>query len=167
MKQHSKHGHDAVPYNESVETAYFTILKQTKGMLACIEQKELRFTLERQDKGQPVVGSIIHELVNPLLYLRLECHQDNQYAIHWGIEELTQQGELSDLTTRFLRLLYKVTMNGAYPVDIENCIRTDWFLKNSCSEMYEYIEERNKHHTFKQIKYKVTASKRKQILSVA
>ena len=54
---------------------------------------------------------------------------------------------------------------GAFPVDIESSIRTDWF-NNSCSESYEYIEERKKYHIFKLIPYKVTASKRK-LMAVA
>lgn len=135
-------------------------------MLSLIEQEDLRFTLERSDKKHPQVGTIVHELVSPLIYMRLEQHTDNEMAIHFGIECVNEKCPLSELTTKFLRLLYKLTSVGAYPIDIENCIRTDWFI-NSCSAMYEYIEERNKYHTFKQIKYKVTAQKRKQLLSVA
>lgn len=150
------------PYNECIKVAYYQILKQAKSMLATVEREELRYTLERQDKPGTIVGHIIHELVNPLLYLRLEEHSDGIYAIHFGIEQVNELGQLADITTRFLRILYKVTALGAFPVDIENSIRTDWF-NNSCSESYEYIEERKKHHTFKLIPYKVTASKRKML----
>jgi len=166
MKHQINSHSEVLPYNECVKMAYHQILKQAKAMLATIEREELRYTLERQDKPGTVVGHIIHELVNPLLYLRLEEHSDGVYAIHFGIEQMNELGQLSDITTRFLRILYKVTSLGAFPVDIENCVRTDWF-NNSCSESYEYIEERNKYHTFKLIPYKVTASKRKQILAVA
>ena len=165
MKHQINRDSEMSPYNESVKLAYQQILKQTKAMLSTIEREELRFSLERQDKPGTVIGHIIHEILNPLIYLRLEEHSDGVYAIHFGIEQVNEMGQLSDITTRFLRSLYKGTMLGAFPVDIENCIRTDWF-NNSCSESYEYIEERNKHHTFKLIPYKPTASKRK-LMAVA
>ena len=153
-------------YNQCVQLAYFQLLKQAKQMLNKIEQEELRFTLERAERKPPQIGTIVHELVNPLLYMRLELHADSQMAIHFGIECVYERGQLSDITSTFLRLLYKLTSKDAYPIDIENCVCTDWFI-NSCAEMFEYIEERNKYHTFKQLKYKVTAKKRKQLLSVA
>lgn len=162
MKQTDKE----LNYNHCVRLAYFQILKEAKQMIATIERDELRYTLERIDNVQPLKQGIVRELVNPLIYLRLELHSDNEMAIHFGIECVNEQGLLSLLTSQFLRLLYKVTTVGAYPVNIESCIRTDWFI-NSCSEMYSYIEDRNKYHTFRKIKYKVTAQKRKQILSVA
>ena len=164
MKQQLNH--QQLTYNDYVALAYFQLLKQTRQMLAAIEHEELRYTLERIDRKQTQIGSIIHELINPLIYLRLELHTDNQMAIHFGIEQTNQQGQLSELTSKFLLLLYKLTSKDTYPVDIESSVRTDWFI-NSCSEMYEYMEVRNKYHTFRQIKYKVSAQKRKQLLSVA
>ncbi len=163
MKQFTN---NQLTYNQCVQLAYFQLLKQAKQMLSTIEQEELRFTLERTDRKPPQIGTIVHELVSPLIYIRLELHTDNLMSIHFGIECVHEKGELSEITTAFLRLLYKLTSKDAYPIDIENCVRTDWFI-NSCNEMYSYIEDRNKYHTFKQLKYKVTAMKRKQLLSVA
>ena len=146
-------------YNEAVKEAYFQILKQAKQMLCTVEQEELRFTLEREERTGKA-GTIIHEIINPLLYLRLEHHTDHVYAMHFGIEQINQQGQLSAITTKFLRSLYKLTTKDNTAINIENCVRTDWFI-NSCSSMYEYVEERgNKHHTFKQLPYK-PAMKRK------
>ena len=146
-------------YNKAVKEAYFQILKHAKQMLCTIEQEELRFTLEREERTSKA-GTIIHEIINPLLYLRLEHHTDNVYAIHFGIEQVNQQGQLSAITTKFLRLLYKLTAIESTDINIEESVRTDWFI-NSCSSMYEYVEERgNKHHTFKQLPYK-PAVKRK------
>lgn len=154
-------------YNDCVRLAYFQILKQTKQILATIEYDELRCTLERVDDLNQLKQGIEHEFISPLLYLRLELHSNGNLAIHFGIEETNKPGELSQITSQFLRLLYKLTSKEAYSVDIEQCVRTDWFLKNTCSEAYEYVEERNKYYTFSKIKFKVTSQKRKQLLSVA
>jgi len=153
-------------YNSVVEQAYFRVLKKAKQMLATIEQEELRFTLERSDKGETKGDMIIHEIISPVLYLRLECHTDNVMAIHFGIEPVNQLGQLSDLTSMFLRKLYEYTGQESTGANIEKCVRTDWFI-NLCSEMYEYIEVRNKYHTFKQIKYRDASTRKKQILSIA
>lgn len=165
MKQPLNVNSDIVPYNKTVQKAYFTILKEVKAMLANIEHEELRYTLIREDKPRTVVGHVIYEIVNPLIYLRLEEHTDGIYSIHFGIEPVERLGQLTDITTRFLRLLYKVTMLGAFPVDIESCVRTDWFVHN-VSGLYEYLEESEK-YTFKLIPYKVTASKQRQMKAVA
>ncbi|MCC8410493.1 hypothetical protein LJ707_16240 [Mucilaginibacter sp. UR6-1] len=147
-------------YNKAVRDSYALILKQARQMLGAIEQEELRFILEREDKSAKI-ETIIHELINPLLYLRLEHHSDDNYAIHFGFEQVSNSVELSSITTQFTRILYKQTSKDFTTVDIEGCVRTDWFI-NSPSAMYEYIEERGlKHHTFKQLPYKPKAAKRK------
>jgi hypothetical protein len=156
---------DMASYNLEVKKAYFLIFKNATKLLAAIEQDELRFTLERRDTKGTEIG-IIHEFVNPILYLRLEHHTDGIMAIHFGIEQINQLGLLSYITTMFLRLLYKRTSKEATTVNIENCVRTDWFI-NSCSAAYEYIEQRNKYHDFKMIPRKMSNSHRKPILSVA
>jgi len=153
-------------YNEAVKNSYFKILKKAKLLLSTIENDELRYTLERQDKNKSVVGTIVHELISPVLYLRLEHHSDNIMAIHFGIEQVNELGLLSSITTSFLRVLYKLTSKEITGVDIECCVRTDWFI-NSCSAAYEYIKERNKYHELKQLKYKVSSTRRKTILHVA
>ncbi|RZK08829.1 MAG: hypothetical protein EOO43_21315 [Flavobacterium sp.] len=146
-------------YNSIVKDAYYAILKKVKQQLSTIEQHELRYSLEREDKSISI-GTIIHEIITPLIYLRLEFHTDNVFAIHFGIEPVNQQGQLSSITTSFIRLLYKLTCKENTAINIEDCVRTDWFI-NSCSDMYQYLEERgNKHHTFKQLPYK-PAIKRK------
>jgi len=162
MKQFT---HNQLTYNQCVAIAYFQLLKRAKEMLSTIEQEELRSTLERADKTLPQIGTVVHELLNPLIYMRLELHPGGLMAIHFGIEPINQLGQLTDITSNFLRLLYKLTSKDVYPIDIENCVRTDWFI-NSCSGLYEYLEE-SEHYAFKQLKYKVTAKKRKQLLSVA
>jgi len=123
-------------------------------MLATIEQHECRYTLQREDKCLNHPG-IIHEIINPIIYLRLEWHEDGFYHIHFGIEQANRLGQQSDITSAFIRLLYKVTSKEATTVNIEDCVKTDWFI-NSCSAMYEYVEERNRYHRFSLIKHKPT-----------
>ncbi|MBD1364441.1 hypothetical protein IDJ77_11535 [Mucilaginibacter sp. ZT4R22] len=166
MKHDPKLKKNQLTYNKSVGLAYFVVLKQAKQMLSTLEPEELRYTLEREDNATSQAGAIIHELVNPLIYLRLECSNEDVLSIHFGIEQVTNQEGLSAITSKLIRLVYKHTAKEATGINIERCVKTDWLI-NSCSELYEYIEERNKHHTFKQIKYKVTAARRKLILAVA
>jgi len=154
-----------LPYNTIVKKAYYKVLRKAKEMLCTIEQDELRYTLVRSDNPTST-GYIVHEFINPLLYLRLEAENDSTFFIHFGIEQVQNNQHLSNITSRFIRFLYRFTSKEASMINIEMAVQTDWLL-NSCSDAYEYIEERNKYHVFKQLPYKVSASKRKQILSVA
>jgi len=160
------HDTATLAYNKSVHEAYLKVLKLTRNQLATLEREEMRYCLEREDRSTPKVGTIVHELVNPLIYLRLECHTGNTLAIHFGFEQVLSMNQYSQLTTFFIRLLYRLTAKDATEVNIENCIRTDWVI-NQPGAMYEHIEEINKHHQFKLIKHKPTAMKRKQMKAVA
>src|ERR1041385_351537 len=166
MKEQSHKPRNNEAYNNSVKQAYFKILKKAKQLLSTIERDELRFILERQDSKKSIVGTIVHELISPVLYLRLEHHSDDIIAIHFGIEQVNELGQLSTITTTFIRSLYALTSKEVTRIDIECCIRTDWFI-NSCSAAYEYIETRNKYHELRQIKYKSSSSQGKAILHVA
>lgn len=166
MREQSHKTQNNEAYNNAVKQAYFSILKKAKYLLSTIDKDELRFTLERQDTKKSVIGTIVHEFISPVLYLRLEHHTDNVMAIHFGIEQVNELGLLSSITTKFLRLLYKLTSKEITGIDIECSVRTDWFI-NSCSAAYEYIETRNKYHEVKQIKYKNPEKRRKTILNVA
>jgi hypothetical protein len=149
---------DNGPYNKEVRTAYYQILKEAKALLATIEREELRYTLIREDK--PIGNSIcciIHEMVNPLIYLRLDSYEDGAYGIRYGF---ASSKYFAHITVAFTRFLYKVTMKGATSNNIENSIRTEWYIHNP-DEMYEHIEEQMKHHQFALIKHKPVASRRK------
>ena len=166
MKKQEKSLQKSSLYNEAVQRAYWHVLKRAKQLLATIEQDELRFILERTDKSIPKVGTIVHEIVSPVLYLRLECHSDTIMAIHFGIEQITHVGHLSEITSMFLRTLFKYTSKELTNINIEQRVQTDWFI-NSCSAMYEYVELRNKYHIFKKLPYRVLAHQKKQVLSAA
>jgi hypothetical protein len=167
MKQQQQINQILSPYNKSVNMAYSIILKHAKQLLSTLEREELRYSLEREDKSEPKVGTIIHEIINPLLYLRLECHPTNVFAIHYGFEQvLAVNHQYSKITSAFIRSIYKYTSKDIIETNIEDCVRTDWCI-NTCSEMYEYIEQSNKHHTFRQIKYKPATVRRKQMHAVA
>lgn len=147
--------------NEAVEHAYYAMLKLARQQLSTIERHELRCTLIREDK--PKQAGIIHEMVNPLLYLRLELHEDAQLAIRYGFEPAK---EYAHITVAFTRSVYRLTMKENSKLNIEDAIKTDWYLHNP-DEMYAYIEDNNKHHTFQLIKYRLSASRRKQMKAVA
>jgi hypothetical protein len=153
------------PYNKVVKATYYQIFKHAKSLLSALEQEELRFTLIRDDM-QAMTGSIIHEMVNPLLYLRLEQHNNGYYSIHYGFEAYPVIGEYYRLTSAFARFIYKVTMASSTPINIEDALRVDFIILN-CSELYEHVEERNKYHQFQQLPYKPAATRRKQMKAVA
>jgi hypothetical protein len=161
MKPQSTRPLPVLTYNETVQKAYLHILKEAKALLAAIAEEPLRFTLIREEKKPVTTGVIVHELVNPLIYLRLECYAENKLGIHYGWELSPTFGPYYHITSSFIRLLYKATMADATPINIEDCIRTDYVL-NETSALYEYIEERGcKHHRFELVKHKAKQAKRK------
>jgi hypothetical protein len=153
-------------YNKAVKEAYFKLLKFTKQLLATIERHELRCILQREDQAPLVTGSKVHELVSPLLYLALECQDSERLIIRFGFEQLSEDSEYSHITARFVRLLYTLTALENTATNIESCVNTNYVITN-CSELYEHVEDRIKHHTFSLIKYKPAVSRRKQMKAVA
>ena len=152
---------DILTYNKIVKQTYFQILKETKALLATIEHEPLRYSLIREDKQPISPNNIIHEMINPLLYLRLTWFDANKLCINYGWELIPTFGEYYHLVNTFVRLVYKLTMRDATAINIEDCIRTDYVI-NECSAAYEHLEERGlKHHTFMLIPYKVKTVKRK------
>jgi len=149
--------------NEAVTTAYYAMLKVARQLLSTIEREELRFSLIRKEKSLPHHG-VVHEFVNPLLYLRLDCYgDDGTMGIHYGFEPCK---DYEHITQPFCRSVYKLSGKDASQTNIENSIRTDWFVHNP-DDMFAYIEEQGKYHTFMRIKYKPAANKRKQMKAVA
>ncbi len=157
---------NSTAYNEAVRQAYFKLLKYTKQQLSTIERDELRFTLQREDNSPISFGSKVHELVNPLIYLSLECNDGELLNIHWGFELLLEDTEYAHITQTFTRMLYKLTSVEHTAINIEKCVSTDYIIVN-CSELYETVEDRMRYHTFTLIKHKQAATRRKQMQAVA
>ena len=152
---------DVLTYNKIVKQTYFQLLREAKSLLATIDAEPLRFTLIREDKQATSVDTIVHEMVSPLLYLRLAIYADHKLGIRYGWELMPTFGEYYHIMNTFVRLVYKLTMADATAVNIEDCIRTDYVI-NECSAAYEHLEERGlRHHTFVLIPYKVKTVKRK------
>ncbi|MGN6396880.1 MAG: hypothetical protein ACTHMI_15020 [Mucilaginibacter sp.] len=151
-------------YNDLVQKTYDGILKQAEQLLASLEQEELRYVLERTESGTeyPIIR---HELVSPVLYLRLQFGEDSRLSIHFGAEPSSPHPEVQAVTARFLRTLFASTCKAHTGVDIEDCVRTDWFI-NTCSEMYEYLEGSARHHAFRKVPFKRHAA-RKRVLKLA
>ena len=155
--------HLTMSYNESVQRAYKLILAKALHLLTTLEQEELRYILERKQKGaEPPI--IIHELVSPIIYLRLELAQDSRMMIHFGAEPSSPFPEIQAITSTFIRILFTLTGKAYTGVDIEDCVKTDWLI-NVCSEMFEYLEDRTKYHTFRKVPYKKSTA-RKRVLEV-
>jgi hypothetical protein len=164
MKKLPKSINQASQYNETVEKAYLLILKKTKRLIATLDHDPLRSFLERP-LHDATAETIIHELVHPLFYLRLEQRLDDVYTIHFGIEQFSPADDYSDFTAQFIRMVFKYTESEESQMNIEDCVMTDWCITN-CSEMYEYIVERNKHHTLITLPYKKRTPQGKRVLAV-
>jgi hypothetical protein len=147
------------PYNIEVKRAFMQILKEAKAMLATIEHEELRYSLVRDEKNITPIQRVVYEFVNPLIYLRLECNNENLYVIRYGFEMSNSDGQLSNSPAYFTRAVYRLTAKEATGIDIEKCVSNSWCITD-CSALYEYIEDRNKHHQFSLIKHKPAAVKR-------
>jgi hypothetical protein len=148
-------------YNAEVRKAYHKILKQAKAMIATVEQHELRCSLVQADRSKPVFMNKVHEFVNPLIYLCLMCPVDT-YEIYFGFE-LGSSGEsdFTELTSKFMRILYKSTSAEHTAINIEDCVST-YNVITECNDLFDYMHERGKSaHTFELIAYKPKPVKRK------
>ncbi|MCR8559274.1 hypothetical protein KXD93_16575 [Mucilaginibacter sp. BJC16-A38] len=156
---------DAISFNETVEKVYKQLLKKTKQLIATLDTDTLRSYLERpMNDGKS--ETVIHELVHPLCYLRLEHYVSGIYAIHFGIEQFCPTDHYSEFTSTFIRMVFKSTDCETTQLNIERCVMTNWCISN-CSDMYEYVLERNKYHVEKTIAYKVITPTAKKTLTVA
>jgi hypothetical protein len=152
-------------YNQAVQAAYLQIYKEAKALLSTVEQEPLRQIMERECKTADAID-IVHEMISPLIYMRLERYSTNQLAIHYGYASCELASQFYPITSAFIRTVYKLTMASTGVNNIEDCVRTDWVI-TECEELFEYIQDGNKHHTFRVLKYKPTNTKRKQQLQVA
>jgi hypothetical protein len=109
---------------------------------------------------------VIHEFINPLLYLRLECSIENQFVIHYGFEQIGNDEQLSNRTASFTRAVYRLTSKELTQINVEASVSNSWCI-TECSALYGYTEEQMKYHQFQLIKYKPAISRRKQMKAVA
>lgn len=152
--------------NRCTKQAYFRIYKEAKTLIASIESEPLRQILERADKQIDERGTKIHELISCILYISLECNLIGEYIINYGWDMNIKSSNYYDLTSAFLRFVYKFTMSDATSINIEDSISTEYVITD-CSELFEYMIDCNKHHTLSTVKYKPLISKRKQLKAVA
>lgn len=148
-------------YNECVHRAYKLIHLWAIAALATVEDDALRGTLIREDPLPVVPGKIVHEMVSPLLYLRLECYQDGNLYIRFGYEPSSKYSSYYPLMASFVRMLYKLTSKKASQVNIEEAVRIT-HIQTDCAELFDYMQEVvSRHHRFEQIAYKPATIERK------
>jgi hypothetical protein len=148
--------------NRCIKQAYLKIYKEAKALISSIEEQPVRQILEREDKAADERGTKVHELVGTILYLSLECDLLGEYDIHYGWDQSDKMSDYYALTSAFIRFVYKFTMADATPINIEDCVSADYVVPN-CSELFEYVEDRSRHHTSKVLKYKALHSKAKEL----
>lgn len=134
-------------FNIEVNKVFLGLLISMKFLISSIKEDTLRGVLVRQDKPNKTDGYIVYELINPLLYLRLECNNDKLFTIHYGYEQSELVSQYYPITSAFIRSIYRYTSKENTSVDIENCVQTDWIITN-CAELFEYIMDRNKFHQY-------------------
>ena len=159
MKQTIKSHKTTLTYNECVRQTYWEILKQTKLLLSTVEEESLRHIRIKKIKHPFEEYPIIeNELISPLLYLQLSWCYDH-YRIYFGFN-IDESHSCHPVTSSFLRILYKLTMKGSTPYNIEKCLHTDYLLTD-CGNFYEYNEhlEKDKYLTHI-VKYQSKAIKR-------
>jgi len=149
-------------YNERVRQAYLALLKGTLYLISLTDNDELHHTLQRKAKA----GIILHELLNPLFYLKLQYDENDKLAIHYGFETISTNGTYSDLIDRFARSVYRLTARERGGINIEGCVRSACCIY-TCSELYEYISDRSRYHTFKVVHPRILPRQRKRLLSIA
>lgn len=154
------------PYNIAVKQAYFNSLKATIQLLATLERDELRYTLHRENRGKIRSGRVVHELLSPIIYLRLQCYEDGKLHIHFGFQLFYGDGKYAHITAKFIRLVHKLTSVEHTLVDIEHCINTNYII-TECYELYDSITEENRLYKFRLIPHRQTSNKAKRILHVA
>jgi hypothetical protein len=152
-------------YNVTVQQSFKTILKYTKQLLSQVKDEGLRLYYERIRK-EVYPNTILHEMISPLLYLRLECNVRGKCTIHFGIESIRDHEELQLITGKFLRYIFFCTAALHTTENIEDCVNTDWFIA-ICTELFEYINMDQKYHILKKVPYKAPSTKAKGLLSVA
>ena len=145
-------------YNKTVQQVFASILKHAKQLLSTVKEDGLRLCYERNCK-EVRPNTILYEMVNPLLYLRLECDIQGRCTIHFGIESIKENDPLQDLTSLYLRYIFYSTAKYNTTENIEDCVKTDWFI-TVCTEMFEYVDIQQKYHILKSIPYKPTIIKR-------
>lgn len=161
MKKNNQMDPQTAAYNTEVKKAYFKVLKEAKALIATVERHELRCTLYQGDRSKPVFMNKVHEFVSPLFYLCLMAPVDT-YCIHFGFEVGgSNESDFTELTSKFLRTLYKLTSVEHTAIRIDDCVST-YNVITECNELFDYMEERGKsNHTFELIEYKPQGMKRK------
>jgi hypothetical protein len=147
--------------NDCVKQGYAQILKQTKVLLSTLEDSSLRhIRIKRIRHPFEEYPIIENELISPLVYLQLGWYYDH-YRIYFGFNIDQSDSSCHEITSAFLRIIYKSTMKGSTAYNIEKCIYTDCLLTD-CETFYEYNNHREKDKYLTRIlKYRPKTVKRK------
>ena len=143
-------------YNKIVLKAYTNIVELAKTTLSGLEKEDFRHTLIMQASPK---DRIVHEFVNPLLYLRLYRQHDDSFAMQYGFEPCLIY---SSVTLPFVKALHNVLHMAAVKAKIPNTIRADWY-PNDPDELYAFIEMINKDHTHALIEYNPSNSPKEPV----
>ena len=160
---------DLTSYNSLVKLTYFKLLNRTKNLLSTLDNADLRGTLgtlcKHESPKKLQVYTVVHEFVNPVCYLALQCNGGQRLSIHFGFEQVGIEDDYSVVTGPFMRMLYTLTSKEHTPFNIEDCICTDYIFTH-CIDLFTSIANA-KSHKFKLLPYKPATARRKQMRAVA
>jgi hypothetical protein len=161
MKQNKQLTDDS-RYNEAVRHAHGKILQYTQELIATLERDELRCYYERIISG-PNTECIRHEIISPFLYLQLYAEIGGRFSLRFGIKASPLDDAIADLTSFFLRGIFRATDKANTAIDIEGAVDTSWFI-NVCAEVYEWIDRGTACYTIRKLPYKAAPAKKILVL---
>ena len=166
MKQRTINDSRTLPYNKAVKAAYYKILKGAKNLIATVERHDLRCIIYLIAK--PIgANSKELQLISPILYLALNTDDDGEHlCIQFGFEQFSDRNFYTDITAKFVRMIYNVTAKANNGINIKDCLYIAAVITD-CSELYEAIESSHMNYPITVIPYKPAAVKRKQMRAVA
>jgi hypothetical protein len=167
MKQRLINDPNILTYNKLVKAVYYKILKAAKQLIATVERHDLRCTIYLEDKISCYNNVKEQQFISPILYLALLTDDDNEHlCIQFGIEQFSERNRYTDITAKFVRMIYQYTSDRANEVNIEDCIYIPDII-TTCSDLFEAIESSNMNYPITVIPYKVATAKRKQMQAMA
>jgi hypothetical protein len=157
---------DLTSYNSLVKSTYFKVLNRTRQLLSTLDNPDLRGTLcKHQTPKKLHIFTVLHEFVNPVIYLALQCDGGQRLSIHFGFEQVGIEDDNTIVTGPFMRMLYTLTSKENTAFNIEDCISTDYVFTH-CIDLFTSIASVTS-HKFKLLPYKPAAARRKQMRAVA
>jgi len=146
--------------NAAVKAVFLAIMQETKELIATLPQFLLRHCIEMEDTPHP--NSKAFKFITPLTYLCLR-DSDKGLLIQFGFDT---SYEYIELTSKFVRLIYKLTMVERTRLNIEDCVSSHCIITDT-SYLFDEMEWKHPDTPVHIIAHKPATTPRKQRMAVA